>query len=938
MRNSHLTRCRRSLHLLYVLAAVLSMAVLPLAGLGQTASAQSPRQQLLDQLRQLQEQRSAPQTPTISLVDQSREALEQRLEEEARRRQEERLFESLREAAIPPKLSPLEEDFSQRFLGEDFSERFREPLRQFGYEAFLPGLPGAAPPAPMIGAIQDSFVLGIGDELIVTFHGQTSLNVLVRVDREGRVILPDLPPVAAAGRTYGAFVRELEAITAAALLGTEVFVSLGAVRTVSVLVIGEVERPGVQQLTGLSTLIDALIGAGGIKKTGTLRRIQIARGGTTFWVDAYDLLFMGDFGRDTRVVDGDRIVVHPIGPTVAVAGKVKRPGIFELAEGQRSIALGELLKFGGGPLRPRGNRILQYSADASGREHVVERDAVDLAAALEGDILVVAFKENVVVGSVTLDGHVRLKQRRSVASASSVRKLIPDVTLLRENPYMPFAAVLTTDPKTYGTTFVPINLQHVLDGRVDHRLRSGDTVIVLGRDDVRYLASSDVQAVLLGRPLAAREPDRPAGQAGTATITGLEEVVRGQLDVTAPAQVVETALECDGLRALSAITASARAGRFANAIRGVVAGRELAVENRLPCPDIFDRYGDLLPFLLDYVTALDGEVRVPGAYPILPGAGLESIVAVAGGLTREVDLRSVEITRFAFQTAQGTAPVQRGFLDLTSSGLGVVTLNPGDSVRFNAVFSDRESGPVLLSGEFVRPGLYQIRRGERLSEVIARSGGLTPQAYAFGAVFTRERVKDAEREAFKRSAQELELALVAALTRPGRRTSQAGAAAPAIRELAQSIRDAEPVGRVVIEADPTVLDVRPEFDTVLEPGDRLFVPKRPNSVSVIGEVLNPGSMQFVPAMKVDGYIDRAGGYRQSADESRVFVVLPNGTAQTVSVSPWNYTPLQIPPGSTVVIPRDPAPFDLLALLQDTTQILSQLAISAASIAVISRDN
>ena len=127
--------------------------------------------------------------------------------------------------------------------------------------------------------------------------------------------------------------------------------------------------------------------------------------------------------------------------------------------------------------------------------------------------------------------------------------------------------------------------------------------------------------------------------------------------------------------------------------------------------------------------AISGEVRRPGAYPITNGTAIASVVSFTGGVTRDADLALVEITRFAPSIPGAISPATRSFVDLSGGGAANVTLNPGDVVRFNAVFSDRESGPILLGGEFVRPGLYEIRRGERLSEVVARAGGLTQQAY-----------------------------------------------------------------------------------------------------------------------------------------------------------------------------------------------------------------
>ncbi len=982
----------RSAHLLCVMAAMaLVFLTVP------TAMAQSLIEQLrpfigqltperLRQLQQALQQEGEPGVLVESPLDQARRDQARRSAEQRRQRGD--IGALIRERALEQALaeppSPLE---------SDFSARIGSLVRQFGYDVFRPGVAAPGPkvgairlgvlaPGPMVGAIHESYVLGIGDELVVTFHGQVSRIVRTLIDREGRVILPKLPPIPAAGRAYGDFVRELRALTAASMLGTEVFVSLGAVRSVSVLIVGEVVRPGVHQLTGLSTVFDGMVAAGGVKKTGSLRRIRVVRGDATFWLDAYDLLFTGLFDRDVRIFEGDRIVVPPIGATVAVAGKVKRPAIYELREGRSSIALDRLLELASGLLRPKGNRFLQVSIDPSGLEQIVERDLGSAAPVSDGDILLVTYRENILLGSAVLDGHVRLRQRRSVVSAPTVRRLIGEGTLLEDNPYLLFAALRTIDPQTRTAKFIPLNLEHVLEGRTDYTLKSDDTLIVLSADDIGYLASSDVQAVLSGRPLplnridptrldqesvrklepgtrakidAIRQTRRDRSQqsqfdtlqqvraaalrqpqAGALARTERGIIDRSRLEPLGRPDLATVTPICSGLRKLATIKASARTGRYASAIRAVLSDQEVTLENRLPCPEIFDRYGDLLPFLLDYVVSLNGEVQVPGAYPILPGTSLSSVAAVAGGLTREVDLTSIELTRFTVESLAGTSRVERGYLALATTGLKNVVVNPGDSVRFNPVFTDRDTGPVRLVGEFVRPGLYEIRRGERLSELIARAGGITPQAYPYGAVFTRERVKQAEREANQRAANELESAFVTALTTRGQTAVQQAAAAEAVRGLAGELRERPPVGRVVIEADPAVLALRPEGDMVLEPGDRLFMPKKPNSVSVIGEVLNPGTLQHAVGLEPDDYIDKAGGFRKSADDTRVFIVLPNGTAQRVALSAWNRTPAQIPPGSMIVVPRDPTPFNLLAFLTDTTAILSQVAISAASLAVINR--
>ena len=90
----------------------------------------------------------------------------------------------------------------------------------------------------------------------------------------------------------------------------------------------------------------------------------------------------------------------------------------------------------------------------------------------------------------------------------------------------------------------------------------------------------------------------------------------------------------------------------------------------------------------------------------------------------------------------------------------------------------------------------------------------------------------------------------------------------------------------------------------MEPGDSVFMPKRPFYVAVSGEVLNPTSLQFKPGAHLSDYINEAGGFTQTAEDDRVFVVLPNGQAQPVKNSFWNFTPVEVPPGSTIVVPKN----------------------------------
>ena len=838
-------------------------------------------------------------------------------------------------------------------LERDYCRRAGELVQQYGYEIIGRG---STPDTISIGAISDSYILGVGDELVLTMRGQRNSILTIRVDREGRLLVPGWQPILAAGRSYGEVRREIDHRVATTQIGTEVYISLAVVRAVSVQMLGEVRRPGRHQATALSSIMDLIGAAGGVTKTGSIRRVQLIRGDTIHWFDGYDFLYSGIAATDMALRDGDRIIVPPLGSTFALVGDVRRPAIYELPEGRRSLTLAEALKLSGGTLRPSGNRFIHISFDNAGNEIVNEHK--NLAEPVrDGDLIQVIRGRNVQIGGVFLEGHVRVPGRRSLATVTTVAELLGKSGSLKPNPYLPFAALETEDPTTKARRLFPLNLQRILEGKEDFSLRDGDRLLVLGGEDIRYLISPPVNLVLQ------REVDQSNSVPSKKSDGNLEANVNaeqsdpllslrsiigrvGQSDLVGVANNSKTTeagaavqlsksspLACRGLQRLIHIVSGSPTQRYKSAT--VVAGKQVVYSSNeeFTCPSIFEEYPDLLPLTLEHAVAVSGVARSPGLYPVANDTDISSLVTVAGGLSRQVDLTRVEISRYTPDSLNGKTDMSRGLVNLAEAGAENVRVGPGDVVRFNAVFSDRDSGPVVLVGEFIRPGLYEIRRGERLSEVIARAGGVTEQSYPYGAIFTREGVKRAQKLGLQRAARELNSALAVAVAQRDVNPS----AAVGLSAFVDQLDSVETLGRVVIEADPTVLQVRPEFDPILEPGDTLFMPKRPNFVSVVGDVLNPGALQFIAGRPADSYIRQAGGFQQSADEDRVFVVYPNGAAEPLSVNVWNFNPVQVPPGSTIVVPKDPAPFDLLDLIREGSSVLSQLAVTAASLAVISRN-
>jgi hypothetical protein len=202
-------------------------------------------------------------------------------------------------------------------------------------------------------------------------------------------------------------------------------------------------------------------------------------------------------------------------------------------------------------------------------------------------------------------------------------------------------------------------------------------------------------------------------------------------------------------------------------------------------------------------------------------------------------------------------------------------------------------------------------------------------------VFLRQSAARAEHESYIRAAREVEEQLVVAMTRMGTARLDPGTFA-SMQVFVQELRNQKPVGRIAVIADPGVLATRPELDPLLEADDVIYIPQRPSTISVLGQVMQPGNFPYRTGDTIDTYIQRAGGYSRTADSSETFLVLPDGSARKIEKSWFRFEASALPPGSTIVVPRDIAPFDLRQTLIDVTQIMSQLAVSIASVAVISK--
>lgn len=791
-------------------------------------------------------------------------------------------------------------------------------MEQFGY-SYL-GAPSDLTIAPS-GSVQDSYVLSIGDEVVVTLRGQENSTYRQRVGSDGQVILPKLNPILVNGRTLGDFRRDLDAAVHSAYVSTNVFISLGEVHQVSILVSGEVRSPGVRVLSALASPLDAILLSGGIGKNGSLRNVRLLRDGRTRTLDLYSVIAQGTATILGSLRDGDRIYVPPLGATVGIAGSVRRPGIYELPSGSSRIRVDSLIHLAG-DIEIAGAYTLTKSSlgpDGMSRLEPIGKQGT----VLSGEVIFLDPSQSATLGGVSLYGAVTVNGTRALSNARTVSQLVRSGEL-QTNAYTPFAVIKRRDPGSNAERLLPFSLTQVLTHRGDIPLRADDTVYVFTTDEIRSLAAvvtRDLNKAYQSRPAAGAENQGP-----TVPTSALVAPTLGATPLDAAKEETDRAARREGIVATAEAPTVGGPIMDDGAMVNGIAARLTVVRTTLE-KIAFDN----LVWVLD-------SVATPGPYIAASGTSLQEMIEVAGGPLRSADLSSIEVTSTTIDQAIGASRTARATYSSTGNELANVDIQSFDVIRLREIYSGREEGTVTVAGQVRFPGVFDITRDEKLSSVLERAGGITEVGYPYGAIFTRTQSAQLEREGNERTARQYQSQLISLLSASNTNSASGTPVATTIayvNELVEELRNAPALGRVAICADPVVLAAKPELDVLLQPGDSLFIPKRPTSVNVSGSVLSPGSFQFRSDLAVEDYIAAAGGATQDADTGRTFIVFPDGSAIPASSSWVSFRVSgHIPPGSLVVVPKDLKPFSWVEFIGTTTDVISKLAITAAAISVL----
>jgi polysaccharide export outer membrane protein len=293
-------------------------------------------------------------------------------------------------------------------------------------------------------------------------------------------------------------------------------------------------------------------------------------------------------------------------------------------------------------------------------------------------------------------------------------------------------------------------------------------------------------------------------------------------------------------------------------------------------------------------------------------------------------------------------PFNLGKLVLDGDESQNLPLEPGDVVT---IFSQadfevtvlQQTRYVSLEGEFNSAGVYGVKPGETLGQLIQRAGGLTPAAYLYGAQFLRKSVQREQQQRLDQFVAELEresqrtVSLRLANATP-EETAALGAQKETQQQRLQQLRGLRATGRIVLNLEPGSNDISKLMNLQLEDGDRFIVPPRPATVNVIGAVYNPNAFLYEPGLRIRDYLEKSGGYTRSADKAHVYLIRANGDvvprAGHDSLLGKAFDAGHLQPGDTIVVPEEILKTTFMKNMRDWSQVITGFGLGAAAVNVL----
>lgn len=819
---------------------------------------------------------------------------------------------------------------------KDQKDKDTKKLQPYGYDLFE-GEPMTFAPVSDI-PVPGEYLIGPGDNIKVQLYGKENKEYDLVISRDGNIQFPELGPISVSGLKFEDLRKTVSARIKQQMIGVETNITMGELRSIRIFIAGDAYKPGSYTVSSLSTITQALFVAGGIAEIGSLRNIQLKRKGKLLGtLDLYDLLMRGDASNDMRLRSGDVVFIPSVGGLVSVDGEVRRPAIYEL-KGKESM--GDVIAMAGGlkgAAYPRSSSIERYNKQGLKTIKNVDltTDEGRAVRAKAGDIVKVKTATTQFEDAITVLGAVVRPGKYQWYQGQKISDLLPSIW----GDFQPSAdldyAIIIREINKHGDIevhqFAPS--QAIIDKseKQDLELSPRDIVMVFNfsddaqnRFELNKLVRERVEKVvqLVGDSSLSKD----LFKAGFSQLENQKLRNRSQLGGVV---VAKEQVEDDEALAIKGEVNRMMANLFEDPELIKLSG--LMNRSELLYPIIMklnhqSRSGDGVQ-----VVAIKGQVYHEGMYPLAVNARVSEAVKAAGGLKEGAYTSRAELTR-TMTVSDGSSITHQNIqllAALNGEPSSNLVLKGRDILTIMTTPEWQENKSVEIRGEVRFPGVYNIRRGETLKEVVERAGGFTNYAYLPSSVFVRESVRLQEQLEIKKLADQLRRDIATrGVSKDGDVVNYADA-----QLMLTDLENIEAVGRLVVDLSAISIGIE-QADLQLEDSDVLYVPSTKQTIAVMGEVQHAATHRYKDGLTLDQYLNMSGGVRERADDGRTYVVKANGSVMLPSRSMWFSGEDRLQPGDTIIVPLDTEYKDNLTLWTQVTSIIYNTAVAFASISNI----
>jgi protein involved in polysaccharide export with SLBB domain len=531
----------------------------------------------------------------------------------------------------------LEEKPSSQYFVTPRTSQDAEPaatgLKRFGYDFFL-GRSGTVTPLEHVPVGHD-YLIGPGDEVRITVWGKVEGQWNLMVDRDGAITLPKIGVLGVSGLSFRDLREVLQREFAKYYTGFQMNVTMGALRTIPVYVVGNAQKPGMHTISALAGLVNALFETGGPSETGSMRDIQLKRGGrTVVRLDLYDFLLGGDKPQDVRLQPEDVIFIPPVGATAAIVGHMKNPAVYELRDG---TTISDLVEMAGGVSasgylqRAQVERVFRSEVKIITDVNLKELSGQNDLVLQNGDVVKVFPITDKVVNAVTLRGNVTRAGQHQWYEGMRVSNVLtdPNKDLLPESYFEQALIERHVFPDYHREVFF-FDLGQALFGREqsqDMLLQPYDTITVYSKWDFLEKPMVHVSGAV----------QRPGEYElrGNMRLSDLVNLAGGMKRYALPegAELTRVHITPEGpvSERLMVDLGAAMSGEENDNIA-------LMEDDYLIVPTVPE-------WEVHRMVRISGEVRFPGEYIIKKGEKLSSLIVRAGGFTDSAYLPGAVFTR-----------------------------------------------------------------------------------------------------------------------------------------------------------------------------------------------------------------------------------------------------------------------------------------------------